>query len=194
MLVWGALGLGWPAAQAEVNVEWAYHDDADELDDRASELVPGETFAFLANESTSISTDSAIELYVLTANQFAGDGEEKVWLRWWNGEEEHWLEAGWVKNVDLGDSSEAVGTFHGVPEEGVVRADLWKFDIPSDLTRPGDNFYVIQLKQQTEDGSVEYYLIRKPDVDVNGVNNLDQAWTATAENYFGRDWKVTITD
>jgi hypothetical protein len=130
----------------------------------------------------------------MTTTQFGGEGEEHVWLRWWNGEAESWHEAAWQKNVELGHSDETVGQFHEKPADGTVRVDLWRFDVPASATKPGDNFYVIQLKNQLADGTVEYYLLREPDVDLNGRNPLGQAWTATAANYFGRDWKVTIVD
>lgn len=181
-------------AHAEMNMEWAYHDDSDGIEHRATEKVPGETFSFLANGSTSVSQADTVILYVLTANQFAGEGEEQVYLRWWNGQEEHWIQGQWEKNIWLGEGEKGIGGFHGFPRWGEVMVDLWKFEVPSEITKAGDNFYTIQLKHWSDAGAEERYLLRESAGDFGGKNDLGQAWTASSEGFFGKDWKVSVTE
>jgi len=184
---------GWIQA-AEMNMEWAYHDDADGIDHRVTERVPGQDHPFLANGTAVIDDGQEITLYLLTANQFAGDAEEQVFLRWWNGAEEHWVAGEWVRNIRLGEGEEAVGPFHGYPQWGQETIDLWKVTVSAELTRPGDNYYTIQLKAWSEEDSSERYLLREMEGEFGSKNKLGQAWTAAPEGYFGRDWMVTITE
>jgi hypothetical protein len=129
----------------------------------------------------------------MTANQFAGDADEQVFVRWWNGDREHWIIAEWFANATLDISGENAGIFRGKPDFGSVMVDIWKIWIPADYTRPGDNYYVIQLKAWSPQGASEYYLLRDSGVEGAKVNNLGQAWTENA-NYAGHDWKVVITE
>lgn len=176
-----------------LEVSYAYHDDADGTDDRATENIPGETYAFIGNASTSIRDDDTVTLYAITANQFAGDAEEQILVRWWNGEEEHWIMGTWEKNLFLGAGENAKGPFHNCPPDGEVMVDLWKFEIGPGITRPGENYYVIQLKGWSEEGATEYYLLRDGGADGAGENNVGQAWTPEP-NYFEHDWSVQITE
>jgi hypothetical protein len=177
------------SVRAAVELDWAYHDDADGEDDRGTEVVPGEAFSFVSPDPARISTDDDVTLYVLTANQFAGDEDEEVWVRLWNGTEEYWVQASWVKNITLGEGEDAAGSFHDQPGEGTRMLDLWKVDLEAGKTRPGDNYYVIQLKA----GDAVRYLLREEDVEMGGKNNVGQASTAEASAYFGRDWKLGVS-
>jgi hypothetical protein len=175
----------------EVNMDWAYHDDNDGVDDRATENVPGQGFTFLGNGKVEIPDGEPITLYVLTANQFAGDADEQVFVRWWNGKEEKWITGGWVTNVFLGAGEKDSGRFHGLPNDQSVMADVWKVDVAADVTIPGTNYYVIQFKGVGQDGTKETYLTRDSVGENGKVNNINQAWTPAAD-YFGHDWNVTI--
>jgi hypothetical protein len=169
--------------------DWAYHDDNDGTDDRAGEGVPGQSFSFLGNGGIEIPDGDAVTLYVLTVNQFAGEADEQVFVRWWNGTEEKWIMGGWATNVVLGSGENDAGRFHGLPNDAPVMLDVWKLEIPADVTMPGENFYVIQLKGFTEAGSTEKYLLRDS-ADGAANNNLNQS---VGTNFFSHDWSVTIT-
>jgi hypothetical protein len=177
--------------RSEIRMDWAYHDNDDLVDNRTVEMVPGESFAFLAHGSAEIANGDAVRVYILTANQFAGEAEEKVSIRWWNGQEERWLEAAWQKNIHLGGEALAVGLFHGQPAAAAEMVDLWLVEVPADVTVPGDNYYVIQLSGS--DGEARY-LLRETAGEFGSKNNLGQAWTAAPEGYFGHDWKVSILE
>ena len=179
------------AFAGDLNVEWAYHDDADGTDDRTSEKVPGQTFAFLGNGSTNISDAAPVTLYVITANQFAGEADEQVFVRWWNGTAENWVAGSWVSNLQIGAGENGLGLFHDQPVEGQVMADLWKIEISPEITQPGVNYYVIQIKGWKDDAATEYYLLRDSAAENTGLNNLNQSWTGTGE-YTGHDWSVMI--
>ena len=182
----------WSYASGEIRTHWAYHDDADDIDDRCGETVPGERFAFLDSEFTVIPDDQPVLLYVLTDKDFAGDREEQVLVRWWNGEKEHWVMGAWVKNIILGPGSVA-GTFHGLPAQGVVTVDLWKVEIPAELTRPGENYYAIQLKGWSDDPRTVYLLRDIPEENQGNLNPLGQYCTEKPA-YMGHDWSVTIKE
>lgn len=183
-----ALAAGWAE---DVVVDWAYHDDADGIEDRLTEMIPGEGYAFVGNGSLKIPDGDTVYLYVLTANNFAGDKEEQLFVRWWDGEKAHWIMGQWMKNVYLGTGDEA-SVFHGQPQNAPVMLDLWKFEVPADLTRPGQNYYAFQLKGWRDGEPVEKYLVRETAGDFSGINNLGQAWSAS-EDFSGRDWIVEIT-
>jgi hypothetical protein len=173
----------------ELHSQWAYHDDADSIDDRTTEKVPGENLAFIGNGTAFISSEEPVILHVLTDRNFAGDREEQVFARWWNGEEEHWVMGRWKKNILLG----GLDTFHGKPLDGDVTLDLWEIRVEPDMTRPGENYYVIQLKGWAENAEAdEIYLLHNPGSAGATANELNQAWTAG--DYYGRDWSVTISD
>lgn len=182
----GALAAG------AIELDWAYHAQAGQ-DNRVTENVPGQTLTFLGNGSTEISNDEPVILYVLTLNQFAGDADEQVFVRWWNGKQEHWVMASWAANVLLGSEGEGAGRFHDKPDWGTVMLDLWKIEIDPKITRPGDNYYVIQLKAFSERGTSEFYLMRDAGTASAQVNNLGQAWTAEPE-YIGHDWSVRVKE
>lgn len=183
--------LAGPALAGTLNLENAYHSATATNDLRVSEKVPGEAFAFLGNGRTDIPDGDDVTLYVLTANNFADDADEQVFVRWWNGQEEHWIMGSWEKNIFLGTGEKAVGPFRGSPMDGEMMVDLWKIVVPADKTLPGDNYYVIQIKGWSADESTEYYLLR--DMGSGGENNMGQAWVATPD-YAEHDWKVTIKE
>lgn len=176
---------------ASVNVDFAYHDDGDGTDDRATEKAPGTSLAFLGNGKTAIPDGEPVIIHVMTAQQFAGDADEQVFVRWWNGQEEQWIMGSWVTNIVLRASEKTEETFHGQPYDGEVTVDLWKIEVGAELTMPGENFYVIQLKAWTDAGSSEAYLTRDMGESSSGENNVNQDWTTGP--YFNHDWSVNIT-
>ena len=180
--------LSAPSSRAEIQSDWAYHSSGDEA--RTVEPVPGETFSFLANGSAAIPDGETITIYLLTANDFAGEWEEQVFVRWWDGAMSHWIMGHWVKNIEL-DAARPEARLHDQPAEGTVTVDLWKIDIPAWITQPGENFYAIQLKGYAEGASEERYLLRKPGGDFSRTNNLGQIWSAS-EEFDGHDWMIII--
>ncbi len=186
-----AILLAGAPAFATINTDWAYHDDNDGTDDRIGEGVPGQAFMFLGNTKVSVPDSEPVTLYVLTANQFAGDADEQVFARWWNGKEEKWIMASWVTNVYLGSGENDAGRFHGAPMDQSVMCDVWKIEVGAEVTLPGENFYVIQLKGWKDNASTgEAYLI-KDSGDGSKNNNIGQS--VTTGDYFKHDWSVTIT-
>lgn len=176
---------------AGLNTDWAYHDDNDGEDDRTTEYVPGKDFSFLGNGSTTIKNNEPVVLYILTANRFAGEADSQVLVRWWNGEAEHWIMGSWVDNVYLGTGDADAGRFHGLPMDAPVMLDIWKIEISPDITRPGDNFYAIQLKGWSEGSEEIAYLLRDASDD-SWNNNLRQALSNSG--FFGHDWVVKIEE
>ena len=176
------------AARADIRTDWAYHAGAN--GGRGTERVPGETFAFLANGTDQIPDGETVTLYVLTAKDFAGDMEEQVFVRWWDGFMSHWIMGVWVKNVAL-EAAPPETRFHGLPETGTVDLDLWRIEIPASITQPGDNFYAIQLKGYAPDDADERFLLRQPGGDFSHANNFGQIWSAS-EEFDGQDWRVQI--
>ena len=175
-------------ALAEIQTDWAYHAVGGES--RLSELVPGENFKFFANGTDRVSDADTVTLYLLTAQNFAGDMEEQIYVRWLDGTMSHWIMGSWVKNITL-DAARPETCFHGLPVAGTVTLDLWKIEIPSWITQPGENFYAIQLKGYAQGTSEERYLLSKPGGDFSQTNNFGQVWTAS-EEFNGQDWKVNI--
>ena len=173
------------AAAQDIRTTWAYH--AAEGSSPEAEIVPGKSTAFLANGTTSIPQDRTVTLYVLTDHEFAGDLDEQIFVRWWDGYMAHWVMGTWVENVYLSPSN----PLRGLPRDGEVMLDLWKIDIPSWITQPGENFYAIQLKGCRGDRSEERYLLRRAGGDFSRLNPLGQAWSSS-EEFDGQDWSVTI--
>lgn len=180
--------LSAPSSRAEIQSDWAYHSSGDEA--RTVEQVPGETFSFLANGSSAIPDGETVTIYLLTANDFAGEWAEQVFVRWWDGAISHWIMGTWVRSVRL-DASRPGRTFRGLPASGSVLLDLWKVDVPPEITQPGDNFYAIQLKGLGANVSVERYLLRQHGGDFSRTNNLGQICSAS-EEFDGQDWRVEI--
>ena len=176
------------AAAQEIRTAWAYHGAEGVAP--ASETVPGESFAFLANGTASIPQDKAVALYVITDHEFAGDLDEQIFVRWWDGYMAHWIMGTWVKNIRLSPSLQLRGK--PAAGEGEVMLDLWRVDVPSWITQPGENFYAIQLKGCRGDVSEERYLLRRAGGDFSRVNPLGQAWSSS-EEFDGQDWSVVIT-
>jgi hypothetical protein len=176
------------SALADIQTDWAYH--AAGGGSRLSEPVPGEDFKFLANGTDQISDADTVTLYVLTARDFAGDMDEQIYVRWWDGTMSHWIMGGWIKTLTL-DASRPETCLRGLPAEGPVTLDLWKIEIPPWITQPGDNFYAIQLKGYASGTSEERYLLSKAGGDFSQTNNLGQVWSAS-EEFDGQDWKVQI--
>ena len=175
-------------AQADIQTDWAYH--ADGSGNRTSEQVPGDHFAFLANGTDQVGDGDTVTLHVLTARNFAGDMDEQIYVRWWDGYMSHWIMGTWVKGITL-EAGRPGMTLRGLPKEGTVDVDLWKIEIPPWITQPGENFYAIQLKGCTPDTSEERYLLSRPGGDFSRTNNLGQIWSAS-EEFDGQDWKVDI--
>jgi hypothetical protein len=176
------------ALRADILTEWAYH--AVGSGSRISEAVPGETHKFLANGTDQINDAETVTLYVLTAHDFAGDMDEQIYVRWWDGTMSHWIMGSWVKNVAL-DAALPESRFRGLPEEGTVGLDLWKIEIPAWITQPGENFYAIQLKGFASDTAEEIYLLSKPGGDFTQTNTFGQVWSAS-EEFGGQDWMINI--
>ena len=175
-------------ARADFLMDWAYH--AIGSGNRASEQVPGENLAFLGNGTDQIPDGDTVVLHVLTARDFAGDLDEQIYVRWWDGVMSHWIMGTWVKNIEL-DAARPETTFRGLPAAGSAIVDLWKIEIPPWVTQPGMNFYAIQLKACTADDSDERYLLSRPGGDFCQTNNLGQVWSAS-EEFDGQDWHVEI--
>ena len=175
------------SVRAEIQTDWAYHAADGES---WTERVPGETFAFLENGSGQIADGETVTLYVLSANDFAGELDEQVFVRWWDGAISHWIMGTWVRSVRL-DASQPDRGFRGLPASGSVLLDLWKIEIPPAITQPGDNFYAIQLKGQGPDVSEERYLLRRFGGDFSRTNNLGQICSAS-EEFDGQDWMINI--
>ncbi len=176
------------ATFAEIQADWAYHAVGGAS--RLSERVPGETFTFLANGTDEVGDGDTLTLYVLTAADFAGEMEEQIYVRWWDGAMSHWIMGSWLKKVEL-DAARPETCFHSLPAAGTVALDLWKVDIPPWITQAGDNFYAIQLKGFAGGTSEERYLLSKPGGDFSQSNNLGQVWSAS-EEFDGQDWKVQV--
>ena len=176
------------AAGADLQTDWAYH--AIGSGDRATERVPGESFTFLGNGTDQVPDNDTVALHVLTARNSAEDMDEQIYVRWWDGYMSHWIMGAWIKTLTL-DAAQAETTFHGQPREGTVELDLWKIEIPSCITQPGENFYAIQLKACPADTAEERSLLSRPGGDFSQTNNLGQIWSAS-EEFDGQDWKVNI--
>ena len=176
------------AARADLQTDWAYH--AIGSGDRATERVPGESFTFLGNGTDQVPDNDTVALHVLTARNFAEDMDEQIYVRWWDGYMSHWIMGVWVKKIAL-DAARPESTFRGAPDKGTAEIDLWKIEIPSWITQPGENFYAIQLKACTADTAEERYLLSRPGGDFSQTNNLGQIWSAS-EEFDGQDWKVNI--
>ena len=176
------------SAPGDILTDWAFHAPADGTP--AAVTVPGEPFAFLLNGSDRIPDGDGVVLYVLTAQNFAGDMDEQVYVRWWDGAMSHWVMGTWQKNIQL-DGSRPDTRFQGLPADGKVTADLWKVEIPPWITQPGDNFYAVQLKGFAPDSSDERFLLRQPGGDFCHSNNFGQVWSAS-EEFDGQDWVVQI--
>ena len=173
------------AAAQDFRMDWAYH--AAEGVEAAAEKVPGEEFCFLANGRSAIPQNEPVTLYVMTDRGFAGDFDEQVFVRWWDGYMAHWVMGTWVKNIRLSPSMQV----RGRPEEGEKLVDLWRVDIPAWITQPGDNFYAIQLKGCNAGYCEERYLLRRGEGDFSRRNPLGQAWSSS-EEFDGQDWRVKI--
>lgn len=175
------------ATAQEIRTGWAYH--AAEGVPPATETVPGEDFAFLANGTAEIPQDKTVTLYVVTDHEFAGDLDEQVFVRWWDGYMAHWVMGTWVKNIWLSPSL----PLRGLPadEAGNTMVDLWKVDVPSWITQPGENYYAIQLKGCRGGMSEERYLLRRGAGDFSRRNALGQVWSSS-EEFDGQDWSVSI--
>ena len=76
------------AAAGDFCTEWAYHSAGSEA--RLTERVPGGEHCFLANGAVEAAASDTVTLYVLTARNFAGDMDEQVFVRWWDGTMAHW--------------------------------------------------------------------------------------------------------
>jgi hypothetical protein len=173
---------------ADIQTDWAYH--AIGSGNRMSERVPGEDFNFLANGSDQVGDAETVTLYLLAAHEFAGDMDEQIYVRWWDGTMSHWIIGSWIKDITL-DASRPETCFHGLPAEGTMVLGLWKVEIPPEVTQPGENFYAIQMKGYSKDATEERYLLRVSGGDFSQSNNFGQIWSAS-EEFDGQDWKVNV--
>jgi hypothetical protein len=182
------LGLGWvqPATAGEIQTEWAYHSAGSAA--RLTESIPGTDVTFLANGSDAIPTSETVTLYVLTEHNFAGKMDEQVQVRWWDGTRAHWVTGFWVRQVDVQATEDG---FRGQPVEGTATLDLWRIDIPSTVTRPGENFYAIQLKGYQDDYVEDRYLLCRAGGDFSRTNRLGQIWSSS-EEFSQQDWQIQI--
>ncbi len=173
-------------------MDWAYHDDDDGMDNRATEKVPGTEWTFLENGTNVIHDNDTVGLYITTSDEFAGPRKEIVEVRWWNGTNEYWIKANIVTNIVLGTrgSGNTVGTFHGRPQRGAtVPVNIWKAMVNPEMTLPGTNFYIIRLVAVGLNREpVECFLLQTFPMHDNA---LGQAWTPNW-NFYGNDWKVVI--
>lgn len=183
-----SLLLAAPLVRADIQTDWAYH--AIGSGSRTAERIPGEDIAFLANGTDQIPDGDTVTLYVLTARDFAGDLDEQIYVRWWDGFMSHWIMGIWVQHVAL-DAARPETAFRGLPTEGTRDLDLWKIEVPPWITQAGDNFYAIQLKASAPDSSEERYLLSRPGGDFSQTNNLGQIWSAS-EEFDGQDWRIQI--
>lgn len=186
LVAWMLLSV--PLAAWEIDTNWAYHSAGDEA--RLTDTVPGVESTFLAGGSTRISSADPITLYVMTSHNFAGEMEESVHVRWWDGARPHWIMGTWMANRVLEAGPEG-GQFRGHPQEGAVTVDLWKVDIPPWVTQPGWNFYAIQLRGTQEEVTEERYLLSRTGGGFSRTNRLGQAWSAS-EEFDGQDWNLEI--
>lgn len=177
-----------PSGRADIRTDWAYHSAG--LDGRLADTVPGKSMHFLDGGRDQMHNDQTVRIYLITAHNFAGDMDEQVFVRWWDGAMAHWIMGQWVDNLHL-QSDPAAGRFRNQPLDGTVDLDLWKIEIPSEVTRPGENFYAIQLKAFSPETTAERYLLSRPGGDFTHTNNLGQIWSAS-EEFDGQDWKVNI--
>jgi hypothetical protein len=184
--IFASLILAVTSPVPENSLDWVYHDDDDELDDRATERVPGELFNFLAPGPVQDRDD--ITLYVLAPHRDENDRNNLLDVRWWNGRAEHWVRATWQKDIPLGEINTKAGRFHGLPRSGATTADLWKIVVPAAVTLPGDNYYFFRFRVANAADEAFSYVVR---ADSLHDNNLGQAWSPVGDVY-GRDWLVTI--
>jgi hypothetical protein len=176
------------SALADIATDWAYHAVGN--GSRISEQVPGEAFKFLSNGTDQVHDADTVTLYVLTAHDFAGDMDEQIYVRWWDGTMSHWIMGTWVKIITL-DAATPATCLRGLPTAGTVELDLWRVEIPSWITQPGENFYAIQLKGFAPGATEERYLLSKPGGDFTQTNNFGQVWSAS-EEFGGQDWMLNI--
>ena len=173
------------ARGSEVATDWAYHSAGDE--GRFSQ-VPGMTQTWLAGGSERVADGDDVVLWVLTDHDFGGDAEEQVYVRWWDGYMAHWIMGVWVKNLRLDGRA-----FRKAAEGEERLTDLWKIEVPSWVTQPGENFYAIQLKAVKGEADWEAkYLLREEAGDFSRKNNLGQVYSSS-EEFDGADWRVVVT-
>ena len=169
--------------------EWLYHDDADGLDDRSTLPISGLDAFALEHTEVLDSTDVAIRM--LSSKNLQNVGGQ-MWVRWWNGSEEHW-----VRGYPEADVLLEPGTFHGLPLSGVATVAQWRCDIDSSLTRPGTNFYAIQAKVGStpplgETVFDEDWLLRDvTDSGYSSTNDVGQSVSDIAE-FTGHDWPIAV--
>ena len=180
--------LASPLWANEIRVDWAYHSLGDGT--RLTERIPGEDMVFLGNGTDHIADAETVTLYLLTEHDFAGEMDEQIYVRWWDGAMAHWIMGAWIKNVVL-DGSRPNTRFRDLPVDGEVLLDLWKVEIPPWITQPGENFYAIQLKGFSPVRTDERYLLSRPGGDFSRTNRFGQVWSAS-EEFDGQDWKVNV--
>lgn len=170
-------------------MEWLYHDDADGIDDRTTVPISGlDTYAV---DHTAILDSANVAIRMLSSKNLQNfDGQ--MWVHWWNGSEEHW-----VRGYLEADALLEAGTFHGLPVSGVATVAQWRCDIDSSLTRPGTNYYAVQVKVGStpplgEEVFDEDWLLRDiTDSGYSSINNVGQSVSDTAE-FADHDWSIAV--
>lgn len=147
----------------------------------ATSTVPGEDFPFL--QVPEPGSDAPVVIHVLTPTNFAGDLDEQVYVRWWDGRMAHWIMGYWVKNIP------ARAIDPSLPAGGQM--DLWRIEVPSFIWQHGDQFYAIQAKGYRSGQSVERYLLARAGGDFSRTNLLGQVWSSS-EEFDGQDWRIEL--
>lgn len=174
-------------AQAFIYTDWAYHNDGREM----AELIPGRSDFFRPEQNKTVSKEQPVQLFLLTPYDYAGEKEEKIRLRWWNGEKEHWLDAEWVDNVVLSAQADPVQTFHGQPERDDMLLDVWKVTVPASMIHAGSNYYVFQMIGTDPKGlRNEAVILSRLPGDAPGECNILGQYLIRNGSFFGKDWVI----
>lgn len=177
------------ARMRETPWDWVYHDDDDGLDDRTTIwIADAGTYALW---QTEVVDSDDVSIRMLTSTEFGNIGGQ-MWVRWWDGSQEHW-----VRGFPEGEVILEPGDLNGLPVIGSVTVTQWKCDIAASVTQPGANYYAIQVKvgSTLPLGQVvfdEDWLLRDAAGTAQGTtNDVGQAMSEIAE-FVGHDWSVTV--
>lgn len=169
----------------------AFHSPPDQTPDAIT--VPGSDRRFFepAGSRMSVPNSEAVTLFILTDRGFAGDAEEQIYVRWWDGYVTHWVMGFWVRNVTAGEVAAVLPSFGNAVADPSELLDVWQVEIPSWMTQPGDNYYAIQLKSYAPGGAESRFLLARSAGDFSATNRVGQVFSAS-EEIQEQDWKVTI--
>lgn len=174
------------ASAADIRTDWLYH--AAPGVDPASSPVPGTSSTFLTLPSRP--SDPAL-VFVLTPTQFAGDANERVSVRWWDGRMAHRVPGTWIRNLSPADLPPGAPYSAPLPPDAVL--DLWRVEVPSWILQPGEHFYAVHLQASDADGTADRFLLATGGGDFSRTNALGQVWSAS-EEFDGQDWPVLVGD